>query len=401
MKAKTELNLKSTPIIDTHCHPFVPVKRRLNLSDVCALLYFEPSDTREAKELERRFTTIPPVVVSRLILELGKLYRGEEWAVSHLPSEAGIILEERYERTQNYSEYVKFLCDDISLKTIIVDTGYPQPPIDLETFSNQVSCGVHYIFRSETLSDQLLTKKEPFSDFLLSWDTAIDEALKDPNCKALKSVIAYRSGLDVYPRSKDEARKSYEAYQQNPTASLREKYKPLLDYLFIRAIEKTIHFDKVLQIHTGMGDIDIIGEKAHPMCLFELLKRAPFSSAKVALVHSGFPWVSEAASMTSLLPDVYMDLSMCCPFYPLGINLRLLEALEQAPIRKILYGSDGMSIVEVMWLGGRLIKESLEEVLGKLIQEKKICKSEGQEMAEMILYKNAEQLYSLSESQNL
>lgn len=401
MKVITELNLKGTPIIDTHCHAFMPVKRRLNLSDICELLYLEPRDTREAKELERRFITTPPVIVSRLILELGKLYRGKEWAMSHLPSEAGIILEERYERVQNYSEYVKFLCDDISLKTIIVDTGYPQPAINLETFSNEVSCGIHYIFRSETLSDQLLPKKEPFSDFLLSWDTAIDEALKDSNCKGLKSIIAYRSGLDIYLRSKDEARKNYEAYQQNPTANLNEEHKPLLDYLFIRAMEKTIHFDKVLQIHTGMGDIDIIGEKAHPMCLFELLKRAPFSSAKVVLVHGGFPWVSEAASMTSLLPNVYMDLSMCCPFYPLGINLRLLEALEQAPTRKILYGSDGLSIVEVMWLGGKLIKESLEEVLGKLIQERKISKSEGQEIAEMILYKNAEQLYSLSESQNL
>jgi len=317
--------------------------------------------------------------------------------VSHLPGEVGIILEERYERTQNYPEYVKFLCDNISLKTIIVDTGDPQPPIDMEIFSKEVSCRIHYVFRSEALIDQLFTKKEPFSDFLLSWDTAIDEALKDPNCKGLKSAIAYYSGLDVHPRSKDEARKSYEAYQQNPTTSPREKYKPLLDYLFVRAVEKTIHFDKVLQIHTGMGGIEINGEKSHPMCLFELLKRAPFSSAKVVLVHSGFPWVSEAASMTSLLPNVYMDLSYWCSFYPLGISLRLLEVLEQAPTRKILYGSDGLSIVEVMWLGGKLIKLSLEEVLGKLIQEKKICKSEGQEIAEMILYKNAEQLYSLNE----
>ena len=130
MKATTELNLKGTPIIDNHCHPFMPVKRRLNLSDICALLDFGLSDIGEARELERQLSATPPVV-RRLILELGKLYRGEEWAVSHLPAEVGIILEERYERTQNYPEYVKFLCDNISLKTIIVDTGDPQPPIDM------------------------------------------------------------------------------------------------------------------------------------------------------------------------------------------------------------------------------------------------------------------------------
>ncbi len=105
--------------------------------------------------------------------------------------------------------------------------------------------------------------------------------------------------------------------------------------------------------------------------------------------------------MVLLLPNVYMDLSVTCSLFPLRTSLRLLEALEQAPTRKILHGSDGLSIVELMWLGGRLIKESLEEVLGKLIEGNKISRSEGQEMAEMILYKNAEQLYSLSESQNL
>ncbi len=398
MRVTRQINLQDTPIIDNHCHPFSPVKSRLNLSDLCMLSHVGPRAIETAtedqkREWERQYVSSPPVFVSRLVLELGKLYRGEEWAISHLPEETEAILEERYERVQNYAEYIKFLFDDICLRTMIVDTGFPQPPIELSVFTDEMTCKVLYIFRSETLTDRLLKRKEPFSDFLASWESAIDEALTDSNCLGVKSIIAYRSGLDVHELSKTEAATNYEAYQRDGMADL----KPLLDYLFIRAMEKTIQFDKVFQIHTGMGDVDIIGEKASPIFLLKLLKEPPFSSAKVILVHGGFPWVSEAASMVSLLPNVYMDLSLSCSLFPLRTNSRLLEALEQAPPRKILHGSDGFAIPEIMWLGGKLCKQSLEEVFSKLFEEQKISKLEGQEISKMILHKNAELLYGLNE----
>ena len=398
MRVTRQISLQDTPIIDNHCHPFSPVKSQMNLSDLCMSLHMGPRAIETAtedqkREWERQYASSPPAVVPRLILELGKLYRGEEWALSHLPEEAKEILEERYERAQNYAEYVKLLFDDILLRTMIVDTGFPQPPIDLPTFTDEMNCRVLYIFRSESLTDRLLKRKEPFPDFLASWESAIDEALTDSNCLGVKSIIAYRTGLDVRKTSKKEAAISYEAYRRNGMANL----KPLLDYLFIRAMEKTIQFDKVFQVHTGMGDVDIIGEKAHPIFILELLKEPPFSKAKVILVHGGFPWVSEAASMVLLLPNVYMDLSVTCSLFPLRTSLRLLEALEQAPPRKILHGSDGFAIPEIMWLGGKLCKQSLEEVFSKLFEEQKISKLEGQEISKMILHKNAELLYGLSE----
>lgn len=398
MRVTKQINLADTPVIDNHCHPFRPVTSRLNLADLCMLLHVGPRAIEMAtedqkREWERQYVSSPPVVVPRLILELGKLYRGEQWAISHLPKEAETILEERYERVQNYAEYIKFLSDDICLRAMIVDTGFPQPPIELSTFTDEMSCKVLHIFRSESLTDRLLERREPFSDFLTSWDSAIDEALTDSNCLGVKSIIAYRSGLDVHKTSKKEAAINYEVYQRNGTTNL----KPLLDYLFIRAMEKTIQFDKVFQVHTGMGDVDIIGEKAHPIFLLELLKEPPFSKAKLILVHGGFPWVPEAASMVSLLPNVYMDLSVTCSLFPLRTSLRLLEALEQAPPKKILHGSDGFAIPEIMWLGGKLHKQSLERVFSELFEEQKISKLEGQEISKMILYKNAELLYGLIE----
>ena len=391
----SQFTLKNTPLIDNHCHPFMPIERRLSLTDLCLLLQLGPRAVEKATEEQKRewklqYIASPPVIVPRLILELGKLYRGEDRVISNLFQEAEAILGERYERAQNYSEYIKFLFDDICLKRIVVDTGYPQPPVNLEAFTHTIYREVQHIFRIESLTDELLKRKETFSDFLASWDTAIDEGLKNPNCVGLKSIIAYRSGLDVCPTAKDEAARNYEVYQRNTTTNL----KPLLDFLFIRAMEKVIHFNKVFQIHSGMGDIDIIAEKAHPMCLFELLKKSPFSSAKVVLIHGGFPWVSEAAAMAGLLPSVYLDLSLSCSLFPLRTSFRLLEALEQAPPMKILHGSDGVAIPEIMWLGGKLCKRSLEEVLGKLIHDQKSSESEAQEISEMILYKNAELLYS-------
>lgn len=402
MKSKTRIDVNKTPVADSHCHIFLPIQKRLNMSDLCRMYYMgQLRDLEVARELECKFIKTPVPFVSRLILELGKLYREEEWAMSHLPKEAESILEERYERVQNYSEYIKFLYDDISLQSMVVDLGYPEPPQPttgeipiLERFKKEVNGSpphIVHLFRIETLTDELLEKKETFSAFLSHWDASIEEALKNTNNRGFKSVIAYRTGLDVRPWSRDEAGRNYEAYQRDPAANI----KPLMDFLCLRAMERTIEFNKVFQVHSGMGDLDIIAEKAHPLCIIELFKKPPFSELKFVLVHAGHPWVMEAAQMCALLPNVYMDVSMGVPFYSFGMDLRLLEALEAAPIDKILYGSDGFLLPEIHWIAGKLFKESLQSVFDQLIEKKQITQSQAQDSAEKILYKNATQLYTI------
>jgi predicted TIM-barrel fold metal-dependent hydrolase len=390
-----QFSLRNIPITDSHCHPFLPIERQLTLTDLCLLLHVGPRAVETASEEQKRawklkFAAFPPIIVPRLILELGKLYWGEDWVVSELAQDAEAVLTERYRRAQKYPEYLKFLFDDIRLQKVIVDTGYPRPPVDLGTFTGSMNCEVQYIFRSESLTDELLNTKETFSDFLAAWDVSIDQALRDPQCVGLKSIIAYRAGLDVRPVTKNEAAGNHDAYRRDATTGL----KPLLDFLFVRALERVNSYDKVLQVHTGMGDTDIIAEKAHPMCLFELLKQTPFSQAKVVLVHGGFPWVSEAAAMAGLLANVYLDLSLSCSFFPLRTGTRLLEALEQAPPQKIMHGSDGIALPELIWLGGKLCKESLTEIFDELIRKKKSSIPEAEEISKLILYRNAELLYN-------
>jgi hypothetical protein len=390
----SQFTLNSIPITDGHCHPFLPIERQLTLTDLCLLLHVGPRAVETASEEQKRvwklkFAQFPPVIVPRLILELGKLYWGEDWVISELAKDAEAVLAERYRRAQDYPGYLKFLFDDICLKKVIVDTGYPRPPVDLGTFTRSMNCEVQYVFRSESLTDELLNTKETFSDFLTAWDAGIDQALRDPDCVGLKSIIAYRTGLDVRPTTKDEAASNHATYLQDATKDL----KPLLDFLFVRALDKVTGDNKVIQIHTGMGDTDIIAEKAHPMCLFGLLKQPPFSQAKVVLVHGGFPWVPEAAAMAGLLANVYLDLSLSCSFFPLRTSTRLLEALEQAPPQKIIHGSDGIALPELIWLGGKLGKEALTEVFAELIRKKKSSPTEALEIAKLILHRNAELLY--------
>ena len=159
----SQFTLKNTPLIDNHCHPFLPIKRRLSLTDLCLLLQLGPRAVETATEEQKRewklqYVASPPLIVPRLILELGKLYRGEDRVISNLFQEAEAILGERYERAQDYSEYIKFLFDDICLKRIVVDTGYPQPPVNLEAFTHTIYREVRHIFRIESLTDELLKR---------------------------------------------------------------------------------------------------------------------------------------------------------------------------------------------------------------------------------------------------
>ena len=52
---------------------------------------------------------------------------------------------------------------------------------------------------------------------------------------------------------------------------------------------------------------------ALPRRLFELLTDPVLRHAKVVLVHAGYPWLQEAAFMTNVLPNVYLDVSLVCP----------------------------------------------------------------------------------------
>ena len=110
-----------------------------------------------------------------------------------------------------------------------------------------------------------------------------------------------------------------------------------------------------MHIHCGGGDPAIVLAHARPQDLFPLL--AEHADQPVVLIHSGWPWLEEGAFVASVLPQVYLDMSLTMPWASLAIDQKLEVLLGIAPPAKVMYGSDEASEPEVIWLSAQLARE--------------------------------------------
>ena len=110
--------------------------------------------------------------------------------------------------------------------------------------------------------------------------------------------------------------------------------KALRDHLLLRAFRLAVDLDVPFQIHTGIGDRDIVLERCNPALLDSVLKREPYREAKVILIHT-YPYVAEASWMAAALPNVWMGLSEGIPFATTAVDRILATALELAPVNRV------------------------------------------------------------------
>ncbi len=89
--------------------------------------------------------------------------------------------------------------DAANVAALLVDTGYPPDAMPLDEMRRRLRCAVHEVFRIETCAERLLARRLPFGEFVEEFRRALVAAA--PRCVAFKTIVAYRSGLDVRPWS--------------------------------------------------------------------------------------------------------------------------------------------------------------------------------------------------------
>jgi nucleotide-binding universal stress UspA family protein len=89
---------------------------------------------------------------------------------------------------------------------------------------------------------------------------------------AFKSVIAYRTGLDVGDPTRAEARAAYGRWRDDAWRETRADAKPVRDLLLRRALDVAAAAGGVpVHVHCGGGDPSIVLGHARPQDLFPLL----------------------------------------------------------------------------------------------------------------------------------
>jgi predicted TIM-barrel fold metal-dependent hydrolase len=139
-------------------------------------------------------------------------------------------------------------------------------------------------------------------------------------------------------------------------------------------------------VHVGFGDPDLRLGRAGPAGLAPLVERFP--ETPVVLLHC-YPFVREAGWMASVYANVHLDLSLAIPHVARPAEL-VRQALELAPLSKLLYGSDAARVPELFLLAARWWRDALAEVLAEALPP-----DEALEAGRWILRENALRLYRL------
>lgn len=393
------VEVQHLPVIDIHHHPFLN-RGAITAEDFVNWTAFGGGSeqfmaeagigfTDEVRaELQR--TKRDTVYFRRMIRDLAGFF--------NVAPELDAVIAQRNQAVTDagYREYVRALYAAAGLTTLVVDFGIPLPQLDVDEVKSELPVEVVPIFRIEPLIADLLKTDIGWPEFQRRYDDTLADALTNQGYYGLKSIIAYRTGLEVSPlsRTPDQGLQALDAIRRGLGGNSMKK---LRDHLLCRALELSIEHDRPMQIHTGMGDFEVNLPLCRPAYLMDLLRFPTFRACRVILVHTGYPYQREAAYMANVLPRVYCDVSEGIPFAGHAARAIFSEVLEMAPISKVVYGSDGFTVPEIAFASALVGKQALAQVLNGLVADGFLSDPEAQEAAKMILAGNARELYRLGE----
>jgi predicted TIM-barrel fold metal-dependent hydrolase len=388
------IEVDQLPVVDVHAHPFLNrgAVTTEEFTDLTAFgggsrAYMEEGGVgwsegvRDELQRGKRNT----LYFKRMILDLAKFFGVDADVEAVMTARNAAV-------SDGYTEYVSRLYGDAGLDTVVFDFGIPLPVLDIAEVRSELPVEVIPVFRIEPLIADLLKTDIGWAEFQRRYEDTISDALTTQGFKGVKSIIAYRTGLDVSPlsRAPDQGYKALDAIRRGLGGG---SMKQLRDHLLCRALDLCMEHDVPMQIHTGMGDFEVNLVLCRPAYLMDLLRFPAYRGCRVLLVHSGYPYHREAAYMANVLPRVWCDLSEGIPFAGNAAWDILRGVMAMAPLTKICYGSDGYKVPEILYSSAKLGKQAVASVLDELVADGMLTQGDAQTAAGLILSGNARELY--------
>ena len=214
---------------------------------------------------------------------------------------------------------------------------------------------------------------------------------------ALKSIAAYRTGLDIREWPREEAEESFHEYRRFAGAApARLVHKPLLDTLLHVAFAQVARQEVPVQFHVGYGDADTDLLLSNPLYLRPVLQRPDYRGLPVVLLHECYPYTRQGGYLAAVYENVYLELSYGIP--PLGYGEMLSftrQALGVAPTSKLVYSSDGIGVPELHWISAIDGRRAIGQALGEMVAHGELSLPEAEAAGESIIRDNATRLYRL------
>ena len=377
------LDFSNYPVIDNHCHPFRPDKETQSYEKYWILSALDMS----SEDLKRS-------LLYQMVLEELKRYYDMPQAT---PGEIVGKRTEMYRKDPR--AHVSSMFKHGNLECLVLDIGYPTVefsgyPVDLKEFQAMMP-GVRNkrMIRIEVLIERLLQQELSFDEMVRRFRDDVDLEVEENRAIALKSAIAYDTGLEIKIVDRAAAEKGYEAFMRDGDKGAETLMR---NYLFCESLELCRAYSIPMQIHTGWGDSPTFDLRTgNPLLMLDVLSADRYRDLDIILVHAGYPYTSEAASLAHNYPNVWVDLSQMIPFAGVGIETHFRLLLELAPVTRIMYGSDGYNIPEMFWFSAVYFKKVLNKVFNDLVYAGTVNAGYAKQAARLILSENAKRVYQL------
>jgi hypothetical protein len=289
-------------------------------------------------------------------------------------------------RTSDPDEYAATMLRATGSEWLLIDEGFPpagQGP-SWERMGELAGCAAAPVLRIEALGDDGIARGLELDELRELVRTEV-AAGRSRGYVGLKTIAAYRSGLDV---SAPDPASAAEALDARPP---RLAPKPLVDLLLFDALEANAAEPLPVQVHCGFGDSDLMLPRADPGHMKPLIER--FEATPFVLLHC-YPYVREAGWLAHVYANVFFDVSLTIPHVSRPGEM-VRQALELAPTSKLLYASDASRAPELYPLAATWWREALSEVLGEVLPA-----PEAEDAGRRVLRENALALYSLGASRS-
>jgi uncharacterized protein len=376
------VDLTGVPVVDNHCHG---VATDQTFADLIAWRRQFTESTDPGMPREHVATT---ALYRRLIRTLAPFLDRD-------PNEDAVFAARA---ARDGRELTAELLRAANIETLLLDTGFPPPEevFPVPELGELANCRAEPMLRLEILMERLLAQHET----LAGTEEALAAALDDVRCGghvALKSIAAYRTGLDIREWPREDAEASFREYQRSAQkGSTRLVHKPLLDTLLHVAFARAADQEIPVQFHVGYGDADTDLLLGNPLLLRDVFDRPEYRSMPVVLLHECYPYTRQGGYLAAVYENVYLDLSYGIPLLGYGEMLAFTrQALGVAPSSKLVYSSDGIGVPELHWISAIDGRRVIGEALGEMVAYRELDLDEAEAVGESVLRGNAARLYGL------
>jgi predicted TIM-barrel fold metal-dependent hydrolase len=371
-------HVAALPLVDHHVHSVL----RGQLTPETLLGLLTESDRADA------------AAAAGMDTQLGIAVR--RWTAPVLGLEAGLSAEAWLDARSRWDnlDAARRLLPSAGTTTLLVDTGFRAGElVGIAELAGIAGAEVREVVRIESVAERVARERPEAGDFATRFRDALHAAAHE--AVGLKTIVAYRHGLDFDPDP--PAQREVVEHAGSWLASI-DAGGPirLTDPVLLRSgIWEAVALGKPLQVHAGYGDTDLDLHRSDPLLLTGFLRRT-VERCPVMLLHN-YPFVRHAGYLAQVFPHVHLDVGLAVHHAGAASDRIVAESLELAPLRKVLFSSDGWGLPELHWLGSWLFRRGMARAIGRWVADGDWSADDARRVIELVGRDNARRVYQLTD----